>query len=351
MPLTPPFTFSGAKLVEHPVKRAATGKTKGATLRPGRLPDAEIRVTYRKQFRFHRVYDVRDATPYWQAADKDRLAEARSAGTLSAGSRMYQVDEYKDARKRAKFGKVRITFALLRPEAGGAKVWVPLIRHPEGKKGWRAPKRVGPTHQWGIRGDFSFKKPSSDGPSKDSSSATSGKSSAKQYKMVTVWERWTDRKPYPRGPSTGKWRWTNGLMIVAPGTYAGYVKVIPKHSSAAGRKKFPSIWVIWEWQTDKWVKQVPSAKSSSYRVSGVFLHPGSWPSWFLGCMSPGPVDKATGWGFADIKDCRKAMWEILNEVGITEANFGSHRYPTRKAAKWFIIRVEDPGKVCQGGPT
>jgi hypothetical protein len=165
----------------------------------------------------------------------------------------------------------------------------------------------------------------------------------KEYRMVTVWERW----------KAGKW--TGGMFTVNPGTYAGYVKIMANKKDE--NPPFPSIWVIWEWdeESSSWKQNVPTAKWWSgkkpkdgsverRRVDGVFIHPGPWPSWFLGCIGPGTEE--ADWGVIDLNNSRAAMWDILETVGV-DASLKRNKaawvkrylYPSQKDAKWFLIEV------------
>jgi hypothetical protein len=40
------------------------------------------------------------------------------------------------------------------------------------------------------------------------------------------------------------------------------------------------------------------------------------------------------------------MWTILEDLGVDEAKFNSHRFPMARTAKWVLIRVDDPNDVC-----
>lgn len=343
MALKPPFTLDETKGTPITVKRTGEGCSTGNVLDKGKAPAAELHVTYRERFEYQYIYAIRSETPYWPESATTGLGVDAPSGTLASGQEVIQVDLDGIAKKIIKVKRRRIVFRCGTNEALGKKVWIPTNRLPERKRGWKTPKKKWPVRQSGIKGDMVVRL--------DPLGACSDEA---RYGMVTVWERWTktdakDRhgKVIAKGP-----RFTTGMMTVRPGIYAGYVQTMGKKAgSAANRKKYPSIHVIWQWNEKKkdWVINVPSAKNENYRVGGVFVHPGPWPSYFLGCMSPGPLDKRAHWGFEKFNDTRDALWEIFESVGVTQkAVVTKKKYVgvSKKEAVWFIIRVDDPADVC-----
>jgi hypothetical protein len=327
MPLKPPFfpydypsssaswtemSADAAKALAAAVLRSTRGSKKGNTL--SAPPSVSlIDIEYREHFRVGPVWEIKKDTAGWPAEDPTRDESSRNV-KLKKGSRFIQRQTARDARKNR--------LVLGESEAEGIKVW---FRRGDAKSvNWQK--------QWGLRGDLTFKYRQTKGGITERLE--------KQFKVLTVWERW----------KRSERRWTDGMMTVGPGTFAGYVKAMPSHSDAAGRKKFPSIWVIWQWDEKKeeWVEGVYRVKNpdSTKRSKGVFFHPGHTPSHFLGCLSPGKTE--TEWGFEDRAETQTAMWEILNDIGVSEKNF--KQYPRSKEAKWFLIRVSDPRNVTGVGP-
>lgn len=339
----PPFTLDKAKGTSIAVKRTGEGRATGNVLNKGKMPAGELQITYRELFEYHFIYQIRSETPYWPETATTGLGIGAPSGTLAVGQQVIQLEDDRAARKTVHVNRRRIVFRRGRNEALGKTIWIPTNRLPERKRGWKRPKRLWPVRQSGLKGDLVFRK-----------DPLGARSDEKKYGMVTVWERWTktdakDRrgKVIAKGP-----RWTTGMMTVRPGTYAGYVQTMGKKAgSAKSRKKYPSIRVIWQWDETKkdWVYKVPSAKNENYRVGGVFIHPGPWPSYFLGCMAPGPVDERAYWGFKTFHGTRDALWEIFEAVGVTQRDYVTKKKyvsVSKKETVWFIIRVEDPGNVC-----
>ncbi len=347
----PPFTIDNINPDSGNAKRCAVGTDTGISLAPGASPTALFHIVYRENFRFHRFYKLESDTPYWSADADGRWNSTPREGTLSAGTLVVQTELSDVARKKSQLGHKQQTKLVLCQRDNAAlapdmtpkhpQIWVPLENHPDNDKTWQKPRLLknAPLNQWGIRGDFDFKlDPFGSAPT------------VEHFKMVTVWERWTKCEAFPCGDDDPKREshWCQGLFTLRPGVYAAYVKVMPKHSSDDERKKFPSIKVAWGWDeaTNAWVKDAPSAKNEATRRPGCFIHPGSKPTAFLGCISPGPIDKATPWGFWQVKHCRKTMWSILEDMGVDEAKFKTLRHPGPRNAVWVLIRVDDPDDVC-----
>lgn len=351
MPLFPPFTIHRVAPQPESGKRCVVGTDTGITIATGGAPLATFHATYRENFRFHRVYRLQADTPSWPAHDAGRWATTPPATMLPAGTLFVQMQPTATARQKTVFpGSGRTTMLLgqvgsaalttdFRPR--GPQVWIPLSAHPDGDASWKRPRLEGgaPLNQWGITGDFDVMlDPYGSAPR------------ARHFRMVTVWERFTRCESFPcqEGDKKGPARWTSGLFTLRPGVYAGYVNVMLKHRSDEQRKDFPSILVAWTWDAamHAWVEHAASAKNPATRAPGCFIHPGSWPSYFLGCLSPGPIHEARPWGFSEVTHCRAATWSIFNDLGVDEANFGKHLHPSAKTAKWVLIRVDDPDDVC-----
>jgi hypothetical protein len=339
----PPFTLDKTKGTPIAVKRTGEGCATGNVLDKGKAPAGELHVTYRELFQYQYIFEIRSETPYWPEGATTGLGIDAPSGHLAAGQQLIQIDENKTAGRAVTVNRRRVAMCLGKNEGLAKKIWIPTNRLPEPKRGWKTPRLLWPSRQCGIKGDMVFRK--------DPLGACTDE---KKYGMVTVWERWTntdakDRrgKVIAKGP-----RWTTGMMTVRPGTYAGYVQTMgAKADSAEKRKNYPSIWVIWQWdETQKdWIYKVPSAKNENYRVTGVFIHPGPWPTYFLGCMSPGPADKRAYWGFKTFNDTRDALWEIFQSVGVTQKDYVTNKKyvgVSKKETVWFLIRVEDPKNVC-----
>lgn len=379
-PPKPPFSLATFTGFDAGVKRSAEGATTGSVLGTPPAPAAELYVTYEEQFRNYTMWEMQDATPFWDENAGDQLGVEPEAGTLANKDRIAQFETADHARKLVKLpGGRKVTFVLgsityqdgnlirLRelvpatdggapqPRATRRNVWVPL-QHPAGAKGWKAPKPVTRSNQWGIKGSMRLwvptpatEKAGTAAEGRDASSAPAAPCYTEyKYRMVTVWERWDqyqrdanykilmgpDNKPIPLKTP----HWSQGMMTARPGEYAGFVKPMPSKGT-----DFPSIWVIWEWDaaTQDWIENVPSAKNPKYRVDGVFIHRGHSPDWFTGCMSPGPADKETEWGFENNDICLREMWDLLGHVGVSKGNFGK-----KGSAKWFRISIKDPFNVA-----
>ena len=87
----------------------------------------------------------------------------------------------------------------------------------------------------------------------------------------------------------------------------------------------------------------------------IFIHAGSIPDHFDGCISIGKESIERDWGFTSYGDAREVLWEILTDVGvvrddwISAANLNSTEgYPVgTDDAHWFLIHVEDGGGVTK----
>ncbi len=366
MPFQPPFLLSGTSAAAESCKRLIAGSTEGGVLDTGPQPDAELHVIYRTQFRFHRFWRARAKTPCWSDGyEKSKLAKAVEAGTsdyIPPDDRLVQVEW--DDRINIRVGGKSLAMILGGSKHKGRKVWFPVsknlpkslhIAEPDWK--WQEPRVEpgSPSAQWGIRGDATLRlKPfCPDGE-------------VRTYKMVTVWQRWE------YGSMKGKKKYSIDMCTLPPGTYAGYVQAMPKHWKDADKlKEYPAIQVAWEWTpvpegtpppppppppkrgsrkpkkppNPNWTQGALGWKlknpHSTKRTTGIYVHPGSWPSWFLGCMSPGAADKQREWGFRSRGDTEAAMWEILDLVGVSREDYiANYTPPSKSRLKWFIIRVE-----------
>ncbi len=191
-----------------------------------------------------------------------------------------------------------------------------------------------PTRQRGLKGDLILRS--------DVFRAKRDPQVVKSYKMVTVWEHWTEKdlvendRVVKAGP-----RWTRGMMTPAPGIYAGFARV--RNTKLKSEKPSPSIWVIWRWDDQKvdWVPGVPTAKPGGSKISDlIYIHIGNWPSNFSGCIGPGKTPAPFGvWSSGD------AMWEILEAGGVDRSKWvpnGDEGDPASASdVKWFLIRIED----------
>lgn len=354
----PPFLIPECPPTPEAVERAHSESDKGSTLDKGTAPVAELRIHYETQFRFSRFYEVKTATPYWTNTPTEPLSKedltnavgAAPSGWLDAGDRFVHVDQ--SNRQKVKVGASNVTLVLGNAERhadGPDQIWLPvagtLPAHARGadpKAKWQAPailKNSPPANQWGIRGTMDLTLDPCRARKKDGA-----------YKNVCVWERWKSD------------RFTSGMAVLPPGTYAGYPKPMGNHSaSKEDMLDYPAIWVGYEWEessstddssaTDgaeaaggKWLKGVHGWRvknpSSTILTTSIFIHPGNHPSWFLGCQSPGFADKQTEWGFVEKKDTWKTMWEILDKLGVTKDSFVKNgTYPAKKNQKWVVIRV------------
>lgn len=337
----PPFVPDSVAVAAYTGKRSVTGSSTGVTVDDTARPDAEVEITYRVQFRFYRFWQPRVATPAWYGVGEPTdLAERVNKSptgdvVLEAGDRLCQLDLKEQ--KSVRVGKQSLVLHLGESEKRGLPYWFPTAGKlpPEVKVDqagwkWRSPvKQPGssPDNQWGLRGDFAFR-------TKPGDPAGTGR----QYKMVTVWQRWkSDKKDY-----------TADMCTLAPGTYAGYVRVMGNHQDKQGRTDYPAIWVGYTWNAGTsawdlgvlgWILKNPN---STKLTTSIFIHPGNFPNWFLGCIGPGPVDKQTEWGFASLGDTRDTMWEILDAVGVKKSDYiNTEQYvsPDKKHKKWFLIRV------------
>jgi hypothetical protein len=361
MPYVPPFLMTDASASPEDCKRSHSGSSQGNTLDTGARPDAELHVVYQTQFRFHRFWETRARTPCWAGdTDKADLQKAVEAGTtdvLDSTDRLVQVEWNDQANIR--IDTKPLAMVLGNSKAKGGPVWFPVSRKlPKSLQlsdsDWKwVPPRVepgSPSAQWGIRGDATLRL---------DPLCAGGEETP--YKMVTVWQRWE------YGSLKGKHKYSADMCTLPPGTYAGYIQGMPKFWGDRDQlSEFPSIWVIWEWTPaapapdpapksrttrkkapthPNWTQGVLGWRlknaASTQRTSGVFVHPGNMPAWFLGCLSPGPVDKQTEWGFKTRQDTQATMWEIFEKLRVSKKEYLSqYQPPDRKHLKWIVIRVE-----------
>jgi hypothetical protein len=364
MPYAPPFLLNDAPAAADACKRQHPGSTEGAVLDTGPQPDAELHVIYRTQFRFHRFWRTRSVTPCWSDGyEKKNLPKAVEEGStdrIPADDRLVQHEW--DDRMNIRVGGTPLAMILAGSKAKGRKVWFPVsarlpkaIHIPEPDWKWEKPQAESgsPTTQWGIRGDATLRlKPFSPG------------GEVRSYKMVTVWQRWE------YGSMKGKKKYSVDMCTLPPGTYAGYVQGMPKHwKNKEELKRYPAICIAWEWtpvppgtpepapeepgkgkkkkktSNPNWTQGAMGWKlknpDSKKRTTGIYVHPGNHPSWFLGCLAPGAADKQREWGFRKREDTEAAMWEILDLVGVSKEDYlANYQPPGKKLLKWFIIRVE-----------
>ncbi len=355
----PPFLIPECPPTPEAVERSHAASDKGSTLDKGTPPVADLRIHYETQFRFSRFYEIKVSTPFWTNApteplSKEELTKAVGSapgGWLEAGDRFVHVDQ--SNKQKIKVSTSTMTLALGNAErhadGGPGPIWVPIAgtlpshaRGADPKAAWKAPavlKDGPPANQWGIRGTMDLTLDPCGARNLDGA-----------YKSVCVWERWKDN------------RFTTGMAILPPGTYAGYPKPMGNHSAnKEDMLNYPAIWVGYEWEEPsaagdssaidgedsaggKWLKGVHGWRlknpASAKLTTSIFIHPGNHPSWFLGCQSPGLSDKQTEWGFAERKDTWKTMWEILEKLGVTKNDYVKNgTYPTKKHQKWVVIRV------------
>lgn len=364
MPIPP---FPPTKPVDppaEPVRRATKESTKGSALDKPVVPAAELRIHYEMQFRFVNFWRIITATPYWDGAtaakDLPTILAGAPVGWLEADDRIVQHEESDEAKatvEKKSLTMIRVSSQQLSTDSD-EYIWVPrkgvLPAHLDAtrRKAWKAPTDLknGPNrHQWGIRGTMELYLDPFDKNKHEAS-----------YKSVCVWERW---KP-------GDSKYTAGMCVLPPGVYAGYPRAMGNHNTPEEKiEEYPAIQVGAEWieeepPEDAAADAAPSGAwadgARGWRVknsanlkatSSIFIHPGNQPVWFLGCQSPGPEDKQTEWGFEKRDDTRTTMWEILEKVGISKADFVSRASdPGKKHRKWFLIRVtaEDDAIAADG---
>ena len=179
------------------------------------------------------------------------------------------------------------------------------------------------SNQTGIRGGLSFQKhawcPEDDDV-------------AGYYQVIAVWE--DDKK-----------------TVIQPGIYAAVAQCMEGHNNE--NPPYPSIFLMWAWNDDesKWEEWVPRLKGDPGRSDDIFLHPRFHPTKFQGCLGPGPDWAETDWGFTDDDVWIKAVWEMLEAVGVSRDNWngaGGDGDAQKDTAKWFLGVIEDPDGVAAG---
>lgn len=357
----PPFTPDAAAVADWPAKRSVTGTSTGVTVDEAARPDAELNVTYKTQFRFYRFWQTRVPTPAWfgtgESSDLPARIEKAPHGdvVLDADERLCQFD-VKD-QTTVRVGKQTLSLQLGESEKRSLPYWFPAgaklppeVRVNDPK--WKPPQKQpnsSPDNQWGLRGDFQFRTTSAD-----------LEANTRNYKMVTVWQRWKDDRKCYTGEKPSKGAAIPPMCTQPLGIYAGYVRVMGNHQSQEERAKYPAIWIGYTWNADAsewglgvlgWVLKNPQ---STKPTTSIFIHPGNFPNWFLGCMAPGPAEKQTEWGFKSKDDTSQAMWDILAAVGVKKKEYietTKYLQPDKKHRKWFLIRVKagSPSVVAADG--
>ncbi|MEP0847451.1 MAG: hypothetical protein HRF50_11635 [Phycisphaerae bacterium] len=189
--------------------------------------------------------------------------------------------------------------------------------------------------QWGVLGDVEYYK-------------TIETAAPKRYRMVTVWEH-RDGNDWTTGEKS--------QTLLSPGIYAGFA--LCRAAKTAANPPEPSIWVAWSWDeaSSRWVggaKRCDKGRGGKTGYSDdIFIHAGSIPDHFEGCISIGNETIERDWGFTSYGDAREVLWEIMTDAGVVRADWisganpaGTEGWPSSADdARWFLIHVEDGGGV------